>query len=199
MNTYEEIEYSNVTLQLDQKSIHRLIEYLVEVGLPVAWKETQRFFTLSIQTTWTTQRLIFDKQGKRYRLRNRNYNVKDQRFSEVLQKFICEVKGHAVKKKLHQGQLVVENIRYGEPIQIVEIVGPNKKILFEKDCSVNMHDVMEAFRRTDAEERIPELKMEIDQQLELLLKAIEKKEANEIIKIKDELENMRMEMVMLEA
>ena len=199
MNTYEEIEYSNVTLQLDQKSIHRLIECLVEVGLPVAWKETQRLFSLSIQTSWMTQRLTFDKQGKRYRLRNRQYNIKDQRFSEVLQKLIFEVKGHAVMKKIHHGQLVVQNIRYGEPIRIIEIKGSDKKVLFEKDCTVSMNDVIEAFRRTGAEERIPILKVEIDQHLDLLLNAIEKKESVEIIKLKDELENMRMEMVMLEA
>ena len=199
MNTYEEIEYSNVTLQLDQKSIHQLIECLVDVGLPVAWKETQRFFILSIQTTYSTQRLVFNKHGKRYKLRNRNYNIKDSRFSEVLQKFIYEVKGHAVMKKIYQGQLVVQNIRYGEPIRIIEIKGPNKKVLFEKDCSINLNDVMEAFQRTDAEERIPVLRMEIDQHLDLLLKAIENNDLQEIDQIKDELENMRVEMVMLEA
>lgn len=198
MKTYKEVEYSNVALQLDQSNVHRLIECFVEVGLPVAWKETQRYFSLSIQTTWTTQRLTFDKKGKWYRLRNQNYNSKDQRFSDVLQKFIYELKGHAVMKMLHKGQLVVQNIRYGEAIRIIQIKGPDKKVLFEKECSISLDDVKKAFQRTDAEERIPLLKQEIDQQLELLSKALANREYDEIIQIKDQLEKRRIETLMLE-
>ncbi|RKD24066.1 hypothetical protein BEP19_06560 [Ammoniphilus oxalaticus] len=199
MNTYEEIEYTNVNLQLDHESIHRLIERLVDAGLPVAWKETQRKFKLSIQTTATTQQLMFEKQGKIYKLRNKSYNIKDQRFSEVLQKFIYEVKGHAVLKKVSAGQLVVHNIRYGEPIRITEIKGQNKKVLFEKECSVSINEVIEAFRRNDAEKRIPLLMKEIDQHLSHLYEAMQNNQEDRAREIKEELEKKRIEMLMLEV
>lgn len=199
MKTFKEMEYSNVTLQFEHIQIQRLIEVLVEAGLPVAWKETKRFFTLSVQTLWTTQRLTLDRHGRYYKLRNKHYNIKDQRFAKILQQFIQEVKGHAVLKVISNDQLVVQNIRYGEPVRIVEIKGPNKRILFEKECIVTMEQVMEAMKRTDAEERIPVLKMEVDYALACLYEAMMSNDCKKISEYKKILYNLRQEMLLLEV
>lgn len=198
MKTYEEMEYSNVSMQLEYFHLHGLIEQVVEAGFSVAWKENRRFFTLSIQTGWTTQRLTFDKHGKWYKLRNQSYHVKDRKLSEILQKFIHEVKGHAVLKYFTNDQLVVQNIRYGEPIRIIEIKGPLKKVVFEKECMVTAEQVVEAFKRTDAEERIPVVKLELDYTLANLFEAIQQKDQERIHQCKDDLEKLRTEMILLE-
>lgn len=198
MKTYEEMEYSNVCMQLEHFHIHGLIEQVVEAGFSVAWKENRRYFTLSIQTGWTTQRLTFDKHGKWYKLRNKSYQVKERKLSEILQKFIHEVKGHAVLKYFTNDQLVVQNIRYGEPIRIIEIKGPLKKVVFEKECMVTTEQVLEAFKRKDAEERIPVVKLEVDYALASLFEAIQLNDQQRIDQCKEELERLRIEMVLLE-
>lgn len=198
MGTYEVMEYTNITLQFERAQVERLIEAFLEAGLPIAWKETKRYFTLSVQTTWTTQRLSFDKFGNKFKLKNKSYNIKDQKFAQILQHFILEVKGHAILKLLSNDQLVVQNIRYGEPIRIIEIKGPNKKILFEKECIVTMEQVIEAISRRDAEDRIPVLKMELDYELSRLFEAMEKGDTKQMESSKQELEKLRVEMLLLE-
>jgi len=198
MKTYEEMEYSNVSLQFEYTQIQRLIEELVHAGLSVSWKETSKFYTLSVQTSWTTQRLSFNKYGKIYRLRKRNYNIKDQRFANILHKFIQEVKGHAVLKFFSNGQLVVQNIRYGEPFKITQIEGSNKKILYEKECIVSMEEVILAFERNDAELRIPVLRLELDYALAQLFEALSENDQKMIESCKEVIERLRQEMVILE-
>lgn len=198
MKSYEVMEYSNITLHFEKSQIECLIDYLVEAGLPIAWKETKRYFTLSIQTIDTTKRLTFEKHGKTYKLRNKSYNFRDLRIAKIFQRFIQDVKGHAVVKLLSNDQLLVQNIRYGESVRIVEIKGPNKKILFEKECIVTMEHVQEAIERKDAEERIPVLRLEVDYELAHLFEAMEQGDTNRANECKKRLEGLRLEMLMLE-
>jgi hypothetical protein len=198
MRTYEEIEYSNVSLQFEHQQIHRMVNELVEAGIAVAWRETRKFFSLTIQTIPAAQRLHFYKNGKNYRLRNRNYSIKDKRLSDILHKFIQEVKGHAVVKILSHDLLVVQNIRYGEPVRIIQIKGAQKKVLFEKECIVTMEQVLQALKRKDAEKRIPVLKLEIDYELTRLFVAIQNDNQIQTAQSKEVLERLRLEMIMLE-
>lgn len=199
MKTYEEMEYCNVALWFKRDQIQNLMELLVENGMNVAWKETENMFTLSVKTSWTTQRLTFKRISDMYHLKNRNYNIRDARFAHVLQHFIEQAKGHAVIKIVHKGQIVVQNIRYGEAVRIVEIKGAEKKILFEKECSVTMEQVVEAFKRRDAEQRIPVLRMEIDYELATLHEALAEGNQEKADLCKQKLKALRQEMLMLEA
>lgn len=198
MQIYEEVEYSNVALRFDWNQIQQLMNALVETKLPVTFKESNKFLILSIKTLFGMQRLLFNKQGRYYRLRNRHYSIKDKRLADILQQFIKEMKGHAVLKLLTNDQLVVQNIRYGEPVRITQITGSQKKILFEKECMVTMDQVLEAFQRTDAEQRIPSLKAEIDEELTRLFHAVESKHDEQITASKELLESLRLEMIVLE-
>ncbi len=199
MKTYEEMEYCNVALWFPRDQIKNLIEMLVQSGMNVAWKDTGRFFTLSVKTSWTTQRLTFKQASDMYHLKNRNYYIRDARFARVLQQFIEEVKGHAVIKIVHDGQILVQSIRYGEAVRVLEIKGSEKKILFEKECSVTMEQVMDAFKRTDAEKRIPVLRMEIDYELATLYDALRENDQLLIDRCKQKLDALRKEMLLLEA
>ncbi|HJV45679.1 MAG TPA: hypothetical protein VJ824_08115 [Bacillota bacterium] len=198
MKTYEEIEYSDISLQFEQYQIHGMVQELLEVGIPVSWRETRKLFTLSVQTENITQRLHFDRDGKFYRLRNKSYNIKDPRFSDVFQKYIQQMKGHAIMKFITNDLLVVQNIRYGEPVRIVQIKGPQKKVLFEKECTISLNQVIEAFKRQDAEERIPILRLELDYALACLFEAIHLGNQHMIEQYKEILDKLRIEMLMLE-
>lgn len=199
MKTYEEMEYCNVALWFKHDQIQKLMELLVKSGMNVAWKETDRYFNLSVHTSWTTYRLTFKRVSDMYHLQDRHYHIRDAQFAHVLQYFIEQAKGHAVIKIVHKEQIVVKSIRYGEEVKVTEISGAEKKILFEKECSVTMEQVMEAFKRNDAEKRIPVLRMEVDYLLATLHDALLAGDKEKTEECKQSLEELRKEMLMLEA
>jgi hypothetical protein len=200
MATFQELEYTSITLTFEKEMVYQLIERLIEVGLSVAWKESNKIFALSVRTEEGTQRLTFKKiSEKMCRLSHRNYLIKDKRFAAVLHQLLEETKGHAVAKFIRQGQVVVQNIRYGEPVKIVEINGTERKILYEKECTVSMDQVLEALKRKDAEQRISVLRLEIDYELATLHEAMEKNDWKTILACKERLEALRREMLVLEV
>ncbi|WP_114570544.1 hypothetical protein [Exiguobacterium flavidum] len=62
-----------------------------------------------------------------------------------------------------------------------------------------MKQVIEAFRRQDAEQRIPVLRLEIDYELSTLYDAIQSSDEDMIHACKDRLDKYRQEMLRLEA
>lgn len=199
MHAFEQIEYSDVALWFNEEQIQDLVARIIEAGMRVAWKETKKYFTLSVQAEEESHWLTFRKVGTRYRLRDRHYNTSDPRFEKILQHFIEQVKGHAVIKMFTDGQLVVQKIRYGEAEQIIKISGASKEVIFEKECSVSMEEVMEALRRHDAEERIPVLTKEVDYELAVLYKAMGAKDVKAVAACKEKLAKLHHEMIMLEV
>lgn len=61
-----------------------------------------------------------------------------------------------------------------------------------------MKYVMEALRRKEAQEKIPVIRMEIDYELVSLSDALKKKDPVEIIKAKERLEQLRMQLYTIE-
>ncbi|WP_066176378.1 hypothetical protein [Bacillus marinisedimentorum] len=62
-----------------------------------------------------------------------------------------------------------------------------------------MRQVVEALRRTDAEKRIPVVKLEIDYELATLYDAMVSKDSEGITASKRKLEHLRKELLQLEA
>ncbi|MCM3732320.1 hypothetical protein M3196_11675 [Fictibacillus nanhaiensis] len=62
-----------------------------------------------------------------------------------------------------------------------------------------MKQVMNTLKRTDAERRIPVLKLEIDYELVTLFDALKSKDQKQINDSKRKLERLRLELVRLEA
>jgi hypothetical protein len=62
-----------------------------------------------------------------------------------------------------------------------------------------MKQVINTLKRTDAERRIPVLKMEIDYELSTLFDALKAKDQKQINECKRKLERLRLELVRLEA
>lgn len=199
MHVYDQIEYSDVVLWFDECQIHSLIAHMTAQGMKVAWKETSRYFSLSVTTESQRHRLIFHKVGKKYRMRDRHYNILDYNFEKILYYFIEQARGHAVVKIYSGGQLTVQRIRYGEAEQIIKINGSLREIVFEKVCSVSIEDVKAAFNRKDAEERIPDLLQEVDVELDCLNKALTEEDTTAAERAKARLAELRHEMLLLEV
>ncbi|MCK6256861.1 hypothetical protein M1K46_08175 [Fictibacillus sp. WQ 8-8] len=62
-----------------------------------------------------------------------------------------------------------------------------------------MKQVIQTLKRTDAERRIPVLKLEIDYELATLFEALQNKNTKQINESKRKLEKLRQELVRLEA
>jgi hypothetical protein len=64
---------------------------------------------------------------------------------------------------------------------------------------VTEHDVMQALKRSDIEERIPVLRLEVDYELAVLYEALRKGNQSEIEQSKRRLNKLRREMLLLEV
>jgi hypothetical protein len=62
-----------------------------------------------------------------------------------------------------------------------------------------MKQVLNTFKRTDAEKRISVIRLEVDYELATLYEAMMKKDAQLITECKRKLEKLRLEMIRLEA
>ncbi|MFY0545233.1 hypothetical protein [Brevibacillus sp. H7] len=199
MNTNKELEYCNVAVWFDRSTLHAMMQALVEAGLNVAWKESQKQFRVTVYTQHGTSDLTLLRLNGAYKLDELDYCVRDMRLALVLYQFIEQAKGHAIVKMMNQDKIVVKNIRYGEAVRIVEIKGAEKKVIYEKACSVTMDQVIAALKRRDAEERIPVMRLELDYELATLYDAIQAKDTAQVKKSKDRLKQLRQEMLLLEA
>ena len=64
---------------------------------------------------------------------------------------------------------------------------------------ITEHDVMQALKRSDIEERIPVLRLEIDYELAVLFEALQSGNQIEIERSKRRLKQLRREMLLLEV
>lgn len=193
------MEYCNVTVWFDRTTLGELMQSLLEEGLYVGWRETKEKVCLLVQTESGGYTLELSKQGDAFKLAGLEGTVRDMRLAAILSRYIEQAKGHAVIKIINDDQIIVKNIRYGEAVRIVEIKGAEKKVIYEKACSVTMDQVMAALKRRDAEERIPVLRLELDYELATLHDAIQARDKLQIKKSKEKLKQLRREMLLLEV
>jgi len=199
MKTHKELEYCNVAVWFDRPTVHQLMQALVEAGLDVAWKESKKLLKLQVLTSDGPSTLIFQKINGSFKFDECDYFVRDIRLAFTLYRFIEQAKGHAIVKFVNEGQIVVQNIRYGEAVRIVEIKGAEKKVIYEKACSVTMDQVIAALKRKDAEERIPVLRLELDYELATLHDALQDNDKAQVKRSKERLKQLRREMLLLEV
>lgn len=199
VKSHKELEYCNVAVWFDRPTVHQLMQALVEAGLDVSWKESKKALSLHVQTTDGLHTLHFRRINGAYKFDECDYYVRDMRLSYTLYRFIEQAKGHAIVKFVNEGQIVVQNIRYGEAVRITEIKGAEKKVIYEKACSVTMDQVIAALKRKDAEERIPVLRLELDYELSTLHDALCAQDRGQVKRSKEKLKQLRREMLLLEV
>ncbi|MGG1661764.1 hypothetical protein [Brevibacillus sp. NRS-1366] len=199
MNLGIELEYFNLAVWFNRKTLHAMLQALVEAGVSVKWKETPEQFHLLVNTTddqsdWKMQRV-----NGSYKLHLAGIPVHDKRVAFVLESFIEKAKGHAIIKTIFDDRVQMKHIRYGEAIRIVEIKGAEKKVIYEKSFNVTMDQVIAALKRRDLEERIPVLRLELDYELATLFDAMMAKDNVQMKQSKERLKQLRREMLLLEA
>lgn len=199
MNLGMELEYDNLAVWFDRKTLHAMVQALVEAGVSVTWKESPEQFHLLVNTMdglsdWTMQRL-----NGSYKLQVAGVPVHDSRVALVLYHFVERAKGHAIIKVRLDDCILMKHVQYGEVVRIVEIKGAEKKMIYEKFCNVTMDQVIAALKRRDSEERIPVLRLELDYELATLFDAIKAEDQAQIKKSMEVLKQLRREMLLLEA
>ncbi|MGM0711310.1 hypothetical protein [Brevibacillus parabrevis] len=199
MNLGMELEYYNLAVWFDRKTLHAMVQALVEAGVSVTWKESPEQFHLLVNTTdglsdWKMQRL-----NGSYKLQVAGVPVHDSRVALVLYRFVEQAKGHAIIKVMFEDCILVKHVQYGEVVRIVEIKGAEKTMIYEKFCNVTMDQVIAALKRRDSEERIPVLRLELDYELATLFDAIQAEDQTQIGKSMEILKQLRREMLLLEA
>lgn len=115
-----------------------------------------------------------------------------------MEKLIEDTRGHAIVKRFKDRQIVIENIMFGEVIRLVEISGVDYKVIYQKELLVTVEEIIQAFKSTRIEDRIPVLRMEMDYELTTLQDAILSGIEEDIYNSKERLVDLRQEMLVLE-
>lgn len=199
MKDRKELEYCNLAVWFDRQTLHAMLHALVGTGATVSWKETQHQFHFLVCTQESTSEWRLDRVNGFYKWQQPDCSIRDTRVALVLYRYIQKAKGHVIVKMIHDSGVLVKHIRYGEAVRIVEIKGAEKKVIYEKACSVTMDQVIAALKRRDAEERIPVLRLELDYELATLFDAMQAKDTAQIHRSTERLKQLRKEMLLLEA
>lgn len=197
MNKNYEVEYSNLELRFDRQLIQRMITKLIEEGYSIYWNENEQYFIISIRSGRKLIKLKFERSNNFYRLIG-TFSVKDPKLSELLEKMINDSRGHAVVKRYNDEQILIENIMFGEIIRTVEISGVQKKVLFQKKLDITPEAIKMAYQSDRVEKRLPELELELDQELAKLHHAMQEGNKEMVNCCKRKLEQLRMEWMLSE-
>lgn len=197
MNKNFEVEYSNLELRFDRTLIQNLITTLIEAGYSIYWNENDQYFIVSIRSGRKLIKLKFERTDDLYRLLG-TFSIQDPKLSELLEKMIGDSRGHAVVKRFHNEQILIENIMFGEIIRTVEISGVQHKVLFQKKLNITPEAILRAFQSDRIEKRIPELERELDAALAQLHKAMQAGNKAAIAEHKARLKQIRHEWLLCE-
>lgn len=197
MNRSDEVEYRNLELRFDRRQIQNLIRDLIQEGYSLYWSENETLFIVSIRTGRKLVKLRFQRLQDRFKLVG-DYTIRDEKLSEFMERMIGHVRGHAVVRRCKDRQVLVENIMFGERIRLVEICGPEQRVLYQKRPVITLEEMAQAFASTQAEERISELRLEIDYALSELHEAMRTNDTEKAVECKERLEILRREMIQLE-
>lgn len=197
MSKNNEVEYCNLEIRFERPHIRNFIKSLIREGYSLYWSEMDGQFIISIRIGRKLVKLKFERIGQRYKIVG-NYSFKDEKLMDIMEKMICDTRGHAIVKRFRDRQILIENIMFGETIRMVEITGFEHRILFQKESPISIDEMVSAFRSTRIDERIPVLRLELDYELATLSDAIQSSDQKSIAASKKRLSLLRQEMLLLE-
>lgn len=197
MNKSEEVEYCNLELRFDRRHIQDLIKELIQDGYSLYWSENEAQFVISIRTGRKLVKLRFQRIGSGYKLVG-DYMIRDPKLAEWMEKLIEDTRGHAVVKRFKDRQILIENILFGEVIRLVEITGYRQRVLYQKGTPMTEQEMDRLFESKEGEHRLLLCRLETDDELERLHKAIQSGNEKAIAKCKKRLHELSMELFRLE-
>ncbi len=197
VNKNDEVEYCNLELRFDRQHIQDLIKDLIKEGYSLYWSENETVFLISVRTGRKLVKLRFQRIKDGFKLVG-DYMIRDARLSEWMEKLIGDMRGHAVVKRFRDRQIIIENILFGEVIRLVEISGYQQRVLYQKGPLLSDQELTKLFYSVEGEERIRDRRLEVDEQLGLLHKAIQGKDEELAAACKARLAELTRELNMLE-
>ncbi|MGN7765699.1 hypothetical protein [Paenibacillus sp. 22594] len=197
MNKNDEVEYCNLELRFDRQHLQDLIKDLIKEGYSLYWSENETVFLISVRTGRKLVKLRFQRIKEGFKLVG-DYMIRDARLSEWMEKLIGDMRGHAVVKRFRDRQIIIENILFGEVIRLVEISGYQQRVLYQKGPLLSDQELTKLFFSVDGEERIRDRRLEVDEVLDQLNKAIQAKDTERIAACKARLLVLTRELNMLE-
>lgn len=197
MNKNDEVEYCNLELRFDRQHLQDLIKDLIKEGYSLYWSENETVFLISVRTGRKLVKLRFQRIKEGFKLVG-DYMIRDARLSEWMEKLIGDMRGHAVVKRFRDRQIIIENILFGEVIRLVEISGYQQRVLYQKGPLLSDQELTKLFFSVDGEERIRDRRLEVDEVLDQLHKAIQTKDTERIAACKARLLVLTRELNMLE-
>ncbi|MGM1049973.1 MAG: hypothetical protein ACQEXX_28110 [Bacillota bacterium] len=197
MNKSEEVEYCNLELRFDRRHIQDLIKELIQEGYSLYWSENEAQFVISIRTGRKLVKLRFQRTGSGYKLVG-DYMIRDPKLAEWMEKLIENTRGHAVVKRFKDRQILIENILFGEVIQLVEISGYRQRVLYQKGTPMTEQEMVRLFESKEGERRLLLCKLETDDELEKLHEAIQAGNVSAADDCKKRLQELSLELFRLE-
>lgn len=197
MNKSYEVEYCNLELRFDRRHIQQLIRDLIQDGYSLYWSENENIFIISVRTGRKLTKLRFQRLAKGYKLVG-DYVIKDAKLAEWLEKQIGDLRGHAVVKRFKDRQILIESILFGEVIRLVEIIGVEHRVIFQKGPIVDRRLLAEIFASQSAERQLQNLQQELDTELAKLSGALHCGDEEIVEACKEKLRSLRIELIRLE-
>ncbi|ASA21001.1 hypothetical protein [Paenibacillus donghaensis] len=197
MNKNDEVEYCNLELRFDRQHIQDLIKNLIQDGYSLYWSENENVFLISVRTGRKLVKLRFQPFKDGYKLVG-DYMIRDPRLSEWMEKLIGEMRGHAIVKRFRDRQIIIENILFGEVIRLVEISGYQQRVLYQKGPLLSDLELSKLYYSAEGEERIRQRRLEVDEQLDLLSKAMRAGDAEASAECTGKLQALTHELSLLE-
>ena len=134
--------------------------------------------------------LVFHPLGPHYIFEG-SFVVKDLQLANTVRKAVQECKGHALVHRLYQKHIMEYHYAYGNVVKIQEIRGENTKLVYEyKDTIGNLTRL---YSERGVEDEIAWVRLQIDQLLDLRMKATHTEE------IDARLKELTQELFILEA
>ncbi len=192
------LEFTEVDLHITSDQIAQFLNELEIRSLQFDFEDEGNKLILSVHQDNHKLKLQFKQIGETYKLRCKQLRFADQVFAELFQDMVTRLRGHAVMKLIGPDSTVVHQIQFGEAIRITQVNGNRRKILLDRAESVTIESVMEAFQMYEVEERIPLLRVEVDEELSRLAEMLAENNPVEIEASKKRLKELRREMLILE-
>lgn len=197
VNKNDEVEYCNLELRFDRQHIQDLIKDLIQEGYSLYWSENEHVFVISVRTGRKLVKLRFQRTKDGYKLVG-DYMIRDARLSEWMEKLIGDMRGHAVVKRFRDRQIIIENILFGEVIRLVEISGYQQRVLYQKGPMLTDEELTRLYYSVEGEERIRQCRIEVDEQLDRLSKALKADDKVHADECRAQLTFLTKELYMLE-
>jgi hypothetical protein len=190
----EGIEYCNVDLRFDRRTIHTFIKSFIQEGYAMYWSESETQLVASVRVGVKMIKLKFYRIGDRFKLVG-NYTFTDEKLACLMEKMIGTTRGHAVVKRTRDKCVVIQNIMFGEVIRSVEMVGSKTEVIEHVHAPMS---IGHAFYCDRAERRIAQWRTDVDEQLDALHIAMQEADEDGIQSAKKKLAALRQEGLILE-